>query len=132
MLADGYEPRFDRDYSFGRDGEKDFDTLLEAVAKGYLRVEVKRKRARDCELYVETEQNAYGRGDWKPSGINVCTAEYVAFEFDTTGSYFLTPTDRILHAIDLGLGRGAACGGSNPTRGRLLNLGLLISTRCDQ
>ena len=86
---------------------------------------------RDCDLYVEQEQNAWNRGEWKPSGFSTSDAEVWVFEVDDTGVYFVVPAARIRRALDLGLGTPKDCGGSNPTRGRLLNLGLLISARCD-
>jgi hypothetical protein len=126
-----YEPRFDRDYAYGRQGELLVDGLLAALDRGDARVETKRKGIRDCVVYVELEQNAFGRGEWKPSGAAKTEAEAWVYVVADTDIMFVIPLARIRRALDLGLGTPSSCDSDNPTRGVLLNVGLLLSARCD-
>ena len=127
-----YEPRFDRDYAYGRQGELLVDGLLTALEHGDARVETKRKGRRDCVVYVELEQDPYRRDEWKPSGIARTAAEAWVYVVDETDVMFVIPVARIRRALELGLGTPTACTvGNNPTRGVLLNVGLLVSARCD-
>lgn len=131
MLSEGYEPGFDRDYEYGRPSELALDGLLEGLKRGDLRAENKRKRMRDTTFYVEVEQNAFGRGEWKPSGISITTADVWAIEIDDTGVFVLVSVARLRRAVELRVGRWKECGGSNPTRGWLVHLAQIVSTRCD-
>jgi hypothetical protein len=117
----GYEPRFDIDRGWGEDGEQ----LVRELSRRTL--EVKRPSYRDDWLYVELEQNPFGRGDWKPSGLNVTESDYWAIDREDTGIITFIPTSTLRRAIDQGDGIEKAClVGDNPTRGRLLRISSLI------
>ena len=49
------EPRWDRDYTYGRRGELQVNNYLDWIACGNGRVETKRKSYIDLELYIELE-----------------------------------------------------------------------------
>jgi hypothetical protein len=127
-----YEPRFDLDYEYGRDGELMFGDVVRAIGRGELSVEVKRKRKPDGLFYVEFEQNPYDRGSWKPSGVRVSTADYWAFVVASTGVVLLVPRSRLVAAYRHHVGRVAeVTRGDNPTLGRLLSLADIVSAACD-
>lgn len=126
----GYEPRFDRDYMFGLQGELLVEDVLDQVARGHARVEVKRSRFYDTTLYVELEQNAHRRGRWKPSGLRVTDSEYWAF-VKPGGVFTLVPVALLTRAVEERLLRGQSLvtggdDGDNPTRGLLIPLDALI------
>jgi hypothetical protein len=130
MLADGKEPRFDRDYDYGRQAELAIDDLLTRLARGQARLEVKRKSKPDAWFYVETEHNPFGRR-WQPSGASTSEAEAWVFVVADTGVEVLVPFSLIRRALDRGLGTFKECKqGDCPTRGRLLHIEHLL--RCDQ
>ena len=126
-LASGYEPRFDRDYAYGREAEQLTDDILNDIAAGGYRVENKRKRRMDDTYYVEVEHDPHRRGDWKPSGLAVTEAEWWSFQ---AGSSWIVwwPTE----LLRLAAAHPAAVWKStrnpendNPTRGWLLKGRLL-------
>lgn len=122
--ADGYEPRFDVDYDYGRQGELWVTSVAEALKHD--RVEVKRdaKFLDTGNLYVEFE--CRGRdGVWRPSGISVTETELWVFVLGDSQMAFVIPT-AVLREVSLRLraqGRiGQETDGSNPTKGVLLKL----------
>lgn len=126
----GWEPKFDRDYLFGVQGELLVADVLDQVARGHARVEAKRSRFYDTTLYVELEQNARRRGTWAPSGLRVTDSEYWAF-IKPGGVFVLVPTALLTRAVEERLLRGAPMvlggdRGDNPTRGLLIPLDALI------
>lgn len=128
-MTAGYEPRFDRDYRYGRQGELLVADLLTALAGGQGRVEVKRKRRLDSWLYVELMQDPGGTGTrWKDSGLNVTESEWWAHDVADTGVVIFLPTDFlrwVIRRTDHGHPREET-DGNNPTRGRLLRVGWLL------
>jgi hypothetical protein len=56
------EPRWDIDVAYGRQGELLIGNYLEWVASGNARIEVKRKRYLDLNVYVETHCDKGRRG----------------------------------------------------------------------
>lgn len=127
-MTAGYEPRFDHDYPYGRQGEFLVDDVMAWLAAGQAQIETKRKRRVDLRLYVECYQNPRRCGTWKPSGINVSTAEYWAYVVADTGCVLFIPRHLLLDAIDHQLGREAQeTDGDNPTAGRLIHLGQILA-----
>ena len=117
------EPRFDRDYKFGRQGEILVDNVLEWIAAGDSRVEVKTLRDPDYVWMVEVEQNAFNRGVWRPSGIRVTESEWQAVVLGdprTPNGIVFLPTATVLAEADrLEAKFGTKlCGtdGDNPTK----------------
>ena len=103
--------------------------LLEWVARGNGRVEVKRKRRLDLEFYVETECDKGRVGIYKPSGINATTADAWAFIIGDTEITILLPTTLLRAAIKHRTAKPKAEGdGSCPTKGYLVNLAAILDT----
>lgn len=76
-FADGYEPRFDIDYQFGRQAELFVSDIIKSI--GTERVEVKHDAMyrRTGNIYVETSCKRNGR--YQPSGITTTQTEFWAF-----------------------------------------------------
>ena len=124
----GYEPRFDRDYAYGHQGELLVADMLQALKDGHGRVETKTKRRLDDRIYVEIEQDPGGTDDrWKDSGLTVTEAEWWAYSINNTGMVIFIPTDLLRWARAQGAGRlVTTTEGDNPTRGWLFRLAWLI------
>ena len=126
-MADKPEPRFDRDYAYGRQGELQINEFLEWIAAGNGQVECKRKRYLDLCFYVETDQKKPGDETWTPSGISVTTAAGWAFVIGDTGITVLFPTDELRAMLDdpSTLDR-QQLRGDYRTRGKVVNLAVLL------
>lgn len=122
------EPRFDIDYEWGRQGELLVDDYLKWVAQGDARVEVKRKSYVDLELYVEYEHDPGRTGCYVPSGISTTESEVWAYVIGDTGMALLVPCDLLREATAHPAARHRVeRDGSCPTRGMLVNVGLLMT-----
>lgn len=134
-ISNGYEPRFDINLPFGQEGELIVLQKLRSITDGGLRIEVKRdRRFQDTgRLYVETEQNAFNRGVWKPSGINTTAAEAWVFLCNNDCGLFLIDTPWLKRAVEeAGKHKSNHCteqDGDNPTRGICIFLNHLALTR---
>lgn len=126
MRSDG--PDFDFDLAYGKTGERVAETAARWFALGDPRIEVKRKRRYDDDLYVELEADKGATGQrWEPSGLATTRAHLWAFVVADTGIVLFFPTSLLRWAIENGAGREAdSKGGSCPTRGRLLRVSWLI------
>ena len=126
-MADKPEPRFDRDYTYGRQGELQINEFLDWIAAGNGQVETKRKRYLDLCFYVETDQKKPGAECWQPSGISVTTAACWAFVIGDTGISVLFPTDELRAMLDdpSTLDR-TQFRGAYHTRGKLVNLAVVL------
>jgi hypothetical protein len=132
MIADGYNPEFDHDYEYGHQGELVVDGLIAALKRGDVRIEDKHKSPPDANFYIEEMQDPGRRGNWKPSGVRVTTADYWAYVVADTGVIVWVPVARLLAACDRNVRPlTAPCRGDNPTRGRVVHFELLTSQRCD-
>lgn len=135
-MTTGYEPRWDRDFIFGQQGELLVGSVLDQVAAGQVRVETKRSRFPDMKLFVECQQNAHNRGEWKNSGILVTDSEYWAF-VKPGGVIVLVPVAALkdevqrVHSLT-GTYVGGGHYGDNPTRGILINLNHLVARGVDR
>jgi hypothetical protein len=122
--ADGYEPNFDLDLEYGKQGELFVQDVADAIKAQ--RVEIKRD-ARWHEtgnLFVEFKCLKYS-GSWEPSGIAITNALLYAFVLGDTETAIFIPT-ALLKEIALDLYKRGCwkerLGGSHPTRGVLVPL----------
>jgi hypothetical protein len=121
-----FEPCWDRDYAYGRQGELQINSFLEWIASGNGRVETKRKSWIDFCVYVETHCD-YGRRGYEPSGISVTKAEAWAFVIGDTGLAVVVPTELLREALqDRSSVDKEETHGSHPTKGRLVNLVVIL------
>ena len=123
------EPRWDRDYAYGVQGELAVDDMLDQLARRQLTREDKRKRRLDAMLYIEVEQNPWNRGTWKPSGIEVTESDVWTYKVDDAQVVFVFEVAVLRRAVAEARRRNVShhcCGGSNPTRGYLLPVGKII------
>lgn len=74
---DGYEPRFDIDYEFGKQGELFVTRIIDAL--GTHRVEVKNDARFAVTGNVYVECFCQRRGKFRPSGIATTEAEFWVF-----------------------------------------------------
>jgi hypothetical protein len=117
------EPRFDRDFSYGKQGELLIGEYLEQLARGHGQVEVKRKRILDLGFFVETKCDKGRSGTFQPSGISTTTATTWAFVIGDTGIALFVPTDLLRAMFDSPLTQNVACvEGNCPTKGKLIYL----------
>jgi hypothetical protein len=118
------EPRFDRDYAYGVQGELLVDDLIAGLASGQLRREDKRKTYLDARLYIEVEQNPLACGRWRDSGLATTTADVWTYTVHDTGAVFVLPVAMLRRAVEHAQRHGVRpCPGpkgENPTRGYLL------------
>lgn len=120
-------PEWDRDLTYGKQGELQVGEFLDWIAHGNGRVEVKRKRMLDLELYVEIACDKGRRGIYAPSGIAVTTAEMWAFCLGDTGITLMIPTALLRDALDDPSTKDKQeTDGSCPTRGKLINVAVLL------
>jgi len=92
--VEGYEPRFDIDFSRGLIGENLVSDLPQAINSGTVEVKTDYRAETTGNFYVETWQ--YGQADEsdkKQSGINTTKADSWAFVIPQTGAMFLIKTD---------------------------------------
>lgn len=92
--VEGYEPRFDIDFSRGLIGENLVSNLPESIQSGTVEVKTDYRAETTGNFYVETWQ--YGQADEsdkKQSGINTTKADSWAFVIPQTGAMFLIKTD---------------------------------------
>lgn len=121
------EPRFDLDYSYGRQGELQIGDFLKWIAEGHGQVEVKRKRYLDLWFYVETHCDKGRRGVFEPSGILGTTAAAWAFVIADTGISLIVPIDELRQMLDDPTSKDKAeTDGECPTRGKLVNLSAML------
>lgn len=125
--VDGYEPRFDIDLEYGRQGELFIGSVVEALKAD--RIEVKRdgKFARTGNLYVEFE--CRNRGQWRDSGLKTTDAALWAFVLGDSGLAIIVPTELLKEVCRLRYHAGHVAeetDGSNPTRGVLLPVQYLM------
>jgi len=129
-LSTGYEPRFDIDYEYGRQGELFIADVVAALRDN--RVEVKRKSYEDDLFYVEYACRK--RGDWAESGIATTEAELWAFVIGESAVAVVVTTERLRDAAAFvwkhmpGM-RKEETDGSHPTKGVLVPFVMLVDSR---
>lgn len=125
------QPDWDRDYAYGVQGELNMDNMLELLHSGQLAREDKRKRRLDAKLYIEVEQNPLDCGRWRPSGLATTKADVWTYTIHESGVVILFPVDMLRRAVEAAqrfkvpLTKGAF-DGSNPTRGYLLDMNVIM------
>lgn len=122
------EPNFDRDYKNGRQGELLVDGLIKALESGDCRIEVKKKSYIDAKFYVETECFSKKTRIYQPSGINNTASEFWAFVIADTEIVVFIPTAVLKRFVfHPSSETKAENNGSNPTRGKLINLPAILA-----
>jgi len=113
-----YNPHFDIDLAYGERGEQTVREILEMAAH---RIEVKTSRFGPSKVFIEVAHMPRGAPEYKPSGISVTEATFMAFTFGS--AVFAYPTDVIRAAVEqqsrppIDGGQG----GDNPTKGYLIS-----------
>ena len=103
-VGNGYQPNYDLDLDFGREGEESIAAILRDVFDDGDRIEVKRDRraAETKNLYVEVLQQRSGTVGYKKSGISISTADYWFFIYgeqdDGTFGFLGVPTGLLYEA----------------------------------
>jgi hypothetical protein len=126
--AEGYEPRFDRDYQYGRQGEIFVTDIVEALQND--RVEVKRDaRYKDTgNLYVEVKCRR--GGEWKKSGIATTEAEVWVFVLGDSEMCVVITTEALKRLVRQQWKNGRVAeerDGSHPTVGVLISASALLA-----
>lgn len=116
-MTTGYDPNWDIDLRFGKEGEQFVLDLLSIDAET---VEIKRKRYLDFRFYVETHQLPDRATEYQPSGIQTTKADYWAYVIGETGVVVFVPTEHLKRAARNAPKKRGGERGDNPTRGRLV------------
>jgi len=126
--SDGYEPRFDVDYEYGKQGELFVSKIMDSL--GTDRIEVKRdaRYADTGNVYVEF--SCLRRGKWRPSGIATTEAEFWVFVLSDSACVAVT-TAYLLDASRAAWKnnpkrRKEQQRGSHPTKGVVLEVAWLL------
>ena len=122
---DGYQPKFDHDFSRGKVGENLVDTFLHALEGGSVEVKTDYRVPETGNFYIEFGQWSQGTNP-KPSGIVTSEATYwVIASPDGTGG-FMVETEWLRDLVLEGprvfrIGeQGIANGNTNGSRGYLV------------
>ena len=121
-----YEPRFDipqydftKDLAYGEANETIVKEFLIAISSGA--IEVKADRYRNGRIAIETDQYT-PTGEWKLSGINVTTAEWLAY-MQTPQTFTIINIPRLKRFLKINkrtIGKRGLAKGDHPTMGYLL------------
>lgn len=127
-LAKGYEPRFDIDQAVGSQGELFVANIIDSLASGSNRIEVKtdERVAQTGNVFIEFECR-YG-GVYRPSGIQISKAELLMFVLPA-GVAIVAPTSTVKAVAysHFRLGHIASCTkGSHPTKGVVIPVGQFV------
>jgi hypothetical protein len=126
-LTDGYEPAFDIDYEFGRQGELFVASVVEALAAGDATVEVKRdaKIVHTGNVYIE--YRCLRGGAYQPSGIADTKADLWAFVLPAN-VLIVAPVENVRELARRHYPRRKAecVKGDHPTKGVAIPVGLFV------
>jgi len=123
------EPRWDRDLEYGRQAELRVGEILEWIAQRNGRVEFKRKRRLDLQLYIETHCDKGRTGTYQKSGINMTEADFYAYVFGDSEICLWLPVPLLREAIQHRTARLVEeKDGSCPTKGILVNVAAILAT----
>lgn len=121
-----YEPRydipaynFDADLAHGLQGEEIVKEFLTTLSNGAF--EVKYDRYRNGRIAIETDQYTPA-GEWKLSGINVTTAEWLVY-MQTQQTFTIINIPRLKRFLRINkrtIGKRGLAKGDHPTMGYLL------------
>lgn len=132
---EGYEPRFDIDYEFGKQGELFVQNIIAAL--GTDRIEVKHDARYEQTGNIYVEFRCLRKGEWTQSGIATTGAEFWAFVLHEGSSCVFVSTDALKLAVRRlwsDKRKHAACDkGDHPTKGVLVPIAWLLQhgTRMD-
>lgn len=126
-LSEGYEPRFDIDLTYGREGEVAVLDIIEGIKSS--KTEVKRDAVfhKTGNIYVEYACKI--NGQWFESGIRTTSAEYWVFVLGNSGVMVTIQIDKLK---DLAKNYYYWCGsveekdGSHPTKGIVIPVTAII------
>jgi hypothetical protein len=125
--SDGYEPRFDIDAEYGRQGELFVTRIIDALKKDSVEVKRDGKVGETGRLYVEFEHDPGRRGIYKPSGISTTHADLYAFVFGDAPSCLVVSTELLRALIKApGIQVKEETHGSCPTRGYVVSVQWLM------
>lgn len=132
-IGGGYEPRFDKDWEYGRQGELWVVDLIESLKND--RVEIKRDRQYPTtgKLYVEYE--CMGRSGWYSSGIDATKADLWVFVLGSSESAIVVSTVLLKALVERVRRNPRFCreetDGSHPTKGVVLPLSFVLTALQD-
>jgi hypothetical protein len=116
-LADGYQPDFDLDLEYGRQGELFASRAIDAINSGQS-VEIKTddETARTGNVYIELE--CFVSGQWVGSGVNT---KAFLWAHVIVGGVVVFALKEHVRTVAMTYGKPGECKrGSHPTRGRLI------------
>lgn len=90
-LATGYEPRFDIDAEYGRQGELFVSSIIDSLRSGSIEVKRDSRFAQTGNIYIEYECKSRS-GEWRKSGIATSQAELWAFVLGDSSTVVFIPT----------------------------------------
>lgn len=120
-------PYWDVDRPWGEAGQEYVKEVFSWPAAS--KIEVKRKRRIDEWIYVELEQNPFGKG-WRPSGLAVTQAELWAWVVAGTGAMFICRADMLRAALGCDrpwIRKAREDDGECPTRGKLIEIPRMLA-----
>lgn len=130
VLSDGYNPDFDIDNGFGRQGELFVADILASL--GTSTYEVKTERHHNTRMYVELEhQPRRLRRDnrWEDSGLRKTKADLWVYVHGRTA--FVVPTGALRECVrrkeQAGEQLMSMLRGDNPTRGYVLQMAWVMA-----
>jgi hypothetical protein len=128
ILPEGYNPDFDIDLAFGKEGERHAYEAIRMLGSG--KVEVKRERYNNGSMFIEVAQRPNGYTEFKPSGINVTKADYWAY-IKPGGVIIFLPTQTIkdyLATLDYEPFIAKPFS-SNPSKGYLVEIAAILAAQ---
>lgn len=130
-LSDGYEPNFDIDLAFGKQGELFVKRIQDALADQHAEVKTDAVALRTNNVYVEYQ--CLRRGRWTDSGIRTTTSTVWVFVIGVIA--VAVPTDSlrsiVAHYWPKQSWHRAEENGSHPTRGLCIPITLFIKAAAD-
>jgi hypothetical protein len=130
-LSDGYQPDFDIDMEWGKQGELFVTDLQAAIKSSSIEVKNDAKFSRTGNVFVE--YRCQRRDGWNPSGIATTRADFWAFVLHNNVSAVFIRTDKLKEAVrhlykDVENRRPGGQLGSHPTLGVLVSVAWLMQT----
>lgn len=127
-MVDGYEPAWDLDLEYGRQGELWVADTAEAIRSGSAEVKRDGRWYQTGNLFVEYECRRIG--EWRPSGLATTDADVWVFKLGDLGVGLIVETGLLKEYCRELHHRGSVAeqlAGSHPTKGVLLPLAYFLS-----
>ena len=118
------QPDWDHDFRRGNQGELFVLEIVQRLTNGTVETKRDDRAMETGNLYIETECYRIAFGEYLPSGLSESKAELWAF---VVGPGLLVVPAGILRAIESRCRRAACSEGSNPTRGFLAPLSMILN-----